>query len=364
MTKHKLDHKHIFEALKSVRSPNNDSDIVKAGMISGLQISELGEVVFMIEVDARQGHALEDLRQQAEDAVSNLEHVQKVTAVLTAEKTADQSSPANDVPTAAAIDPHGLAKNPPLSLSVKKIIAVASGKGGVGKSTVAANLAISLAENSQLKVGLLDADIYGPSQPKMFGLEGCKPEFNAEKKIIPPRKNIGTYGLKVMSIGFMVDAAKALVWRGPMVQSAIYQLFRDVEWGSADGPLDVLIVDMPPGTGDAQLTLAQKVPVDGVIIVSTPQAIALADVRKGVEMFQTLKVPILGIIENMSTHICSNCGHEEPVFGHGGARDEAKKLGVPFLGEIPLSAHIRIQSDAGEPFGMNEKLVLAVQKFI
>jgi len=366
MVGHKLNHKQILEALKVIKSPDTDADIVAAGMVSGVQIGVDGDVLFMIEVDPQQGGALEPLRQQAEAVVSNLKDVQKVTAVLTAEKTAFQTPPANDAPASvsggAKMDPHGMGKNPRLSLPVKKIIAVASGKGGVGKSTIAANLAMSLAKNSQLKIGLLDADIYGPSQPKMFGLEGHKPEFTDEKMIIPPE----AYGLKVMSIGFMVDAEKALVWRGPMVQSAIYQLFRDVEWAGKnemgeDDPLDVLIVDMPPGTGDAQLTLAQKVPVDGAVIVSTPQDIALLDARKGVEMFQAVEVPILGVIENMSTHICTNCGHEEHIFGHGGARKEAEKLGVPFLGEIPLSADIRAKSDVGEPFGLSDEIVSSIQ---
>jgi ATP-binding protein involved in chromosome partitioning len=218
-------------------------------------------------------------------------------------------------------------------------------------------VARKLAENSQLKVGLLDGDIYGPSQPKLTGLEGYKPELTKERKIIPPE----AYGMKVMSIGFMVEAEKALVWRGPMVQSALYQLFRDVQWAEDGEVLDVLIVDMPPGTGDAQLTLAQKVPVTGAVIVSTPQDIALADARKGVEMFRAVDVPILGLIENMSTHICTNCGHEEHIFGHGGARAEAAKLGVPFLGEIPLSADIREKADAGMPFAIDEEIIAALE---
>ncbi len=332
--------KQILEALGDIASPNDAGSIVSAGMVSGVQISSSGDVIFVIEVDPKSGAAMEDLRQRAEALVAKINGVQKATAILTAERMPEAKGAAND----RAADPHGMSKNPRLNVAAKKIIAVASGKGGVGKSTVAANIARKLAENSQLKIGLLDADIYGPSQPKMFGLEGHKPEFTDEKQILPPEKD----GVRVMSIGFMVDASKALVWRGPMVQSAIYQLFRDVQWADEGEVLDVLIVDMPPGTGDAQLTLAQKVNVDGAIIVSTPQDIALADARKGVEMFQTVGVPILGIIENMSTHICTNCGHEEYIFGHGGAKAEAEKLGVPFLGEIPLSADIRAKSDAGE----------------
>ncbi len=351
-----LNQKDILKALESVKDPSAGQDIVSAGMVSGMQINADGQVLFMIEVDPKAGPEMEPLRQQAESAVAKLKDVQKVTAVLTAEKAAPEKAPAND----RSSDPHGMGKNPRLELPIKKIIAVASGKGGVGKSTVAAAIAKKLAKNSQLKVGLLDADIYGPSQPKLMGLEGHKPEFTDEKKIIPPV----SYGVKTMSIGFMVDEAKALIWRGPMVQTAVYQLFRDVQWADEGEELDVLIVDMPPGTGDAQLTLAQKVPVTGAIIVSTPQDIALADARKAYEMFKTTNVPILGIIENMSTHVCTNCGHEEHIFGHGGARAEAEKLGVPFLGEIPLSADIRAKADGGEPFEIDETIITALTNSI
>lgn len=345
-TKHNNLQKRIYEALRTVHMPDG-RDIVALEMISGVQVADDGQVVFLIEVDPAQGSALEPMRQKAEDAVRALDGVTKASAILTAQKNAPsikrQSGDAGQNQ-AAAMDPHGMAKNPPLTLPVKNIIAVASGKGGVGKSTVAVNLAAQLAKNGY-KTGLLDADIYGPSVPKLTGREGFKPEFDKDQKIIP----LEQYGMKIMSIGFMVDAEKALVWRGPMVQSALYQMFRDVKWGAPDDMLDVLIVDMPPGTGDAQLTLAQKVPVSGAVIVSTPQDLALADARKGIEMFQTVNVPILGVIENMSTHICSACGHEEHLFGHGGARAEAKKLGVPFLGEIPLHMDIRISADAGQP---------------
>lgn len=362
MAKTAPEQKQILEALKAVRDPQSQIDIVSAGMVSGLQVGADGQVVFMIEVDPQRGPSLEPLRQEAEKAVYELRGVKKVTAVLTAEKIPGTAAPSNDMPNRAGgranMDPHGMSKNPPLTLPIEKIIVVASGKGGVGKSTVAAAIAKKLAENSQLKIGLLDADIYGPSQPKLMGLEGEKPEINAQEKIVPPE----AYGVKVMSIGFMVDAQKALVWRGPMVQSALYQLFRDVAWAAQNEKLDVLVVDMPPGTGDAQLTLAQKIPVTGAVIVSTPQDLALADARKAVEMFQTVGVPILGVIENMSTHVCSNCGHEEHIFGHGGAKAEAEKLGVPFLGEIPLSADIREKADAGEPFVLADDLAEALLK--
>ncbi|MGH1399561.1 MAG: Mrp/NBP35 family ATP-binding protein, partial [Alphaproteobacteria bacterium] len=267
--------------------------------------------------------------------------VKSVAAVLTAQREAEVQA----APKAAVADPHGMEKNPKLKVNAKKIIAVASGKGGVGKSTVAAGLARQLAAAGQ-RIGLLDADIYGPSQPTLFGLKDFKPDFTDDKKIIPAE--VG--GVKVMSIGFMVDAEKALVWRGPMVQSAIYQMFRDVEWADAGEPLDVLIVDMPPGTGDAQLTLAQKIDVDGAVIVSTPQELALADARKAVEMFGAVGVPILGLVENMSSD----------VFGRGGARSEAEKLGVPFLGEIELSADIRGKADAGEEYAFPEGIISAL----
>lgn len=317
----------IIEALSVVQDPDQGRDIVGLKMISGIQTNERGEVIFMIEVDPQRGPKLEPLRQAAEKAVANVPGVSKVTAVLTAQK-----SPA------PAPQPHS--KNPPVELpDIKNIIAVASGKGGVGKSTLASNLAVSMA-NAGKSVGLLDADIYGPSQPRMMGLEGQKP--GGTDGAIEP---LIAHGVKVMSIGFMVDNEAPLVWRGPMVQSALIQLLRDVNWGA----LDVLLIDMPPGTGDAQLTLAQKVPLTGAVIISTPQDIALLDARKGVEMFRKVNVPILGVVENMSTHICSNCGHEEHIFGHDGAKKEAEKLGVPFLGAIALSADIRMKSDAGEP---------------
>ena len=323
----------VWQALRAVNDPGRGANIVALNMVQGLQISG-GRVLFSLEVDPARGAMLEPLRQAAERAVAVLPGVTQVTAVLTAEKK---------VSAAAKMDPHGMAKNPPLQLPIRHIIAVASGKGGVGKSTVALNLAVALARGGQ-KTGLLDADIYGPSVPRLTGIGMKKPEMNDDK--LQP---LEAHGLKVMSIGFMVDGEAPLVWRGPMVQTALYQMLRDVAWGAPDSPLDVLVVDMPPGTGDAQLTLAQKVPLAGAVIVSTPQDLALADARKGIEMFRKVHVPILGLIENMSTHICSNCGHEEHIFGHGGAKDEAEKQGVPFLGEIPLDISIRTAADAGLP---------------
>jgi len=317
----KIQEQNIYEALE---------DIVPQDRLRGLHIDEQNNVLFSIIVDPQSGTQMEDLRQKAERLVSDLAGVSKVTAILTAEKQ-------------AAPDPHGNVKNPKLDLPIKKIIAVASGKGGVGKSTVAVNLAAAMAKTGK-SVGLLDADIYGPSVPKLCGLPYEKPAMNQAKQLIP----FEAHGLKVMSIGFMVDQDTPMIWRGPMVQSAIYQMLRDVEWAKSDAdPLDILVMDMPPGTGDAQLTIAQKIDVDGAVIVSTPQDLALLDAVKAIEMFKKTDVPVLGLIENMSTHICSACGHEEHIFGNGTIEKEAKKRNVSYLGSIPLERSIRANSDIG-----------------
>jgi ATP-binding protein involved in chromosome partitioning len=293
-------------------------------MIQGLTLKD-GHVTFALEVDPREGSAKEPLRQACEKAVLALPGVRSVTAVLTAHRPpAKPQQTANE-----RRSPKG----------VGAIIAVASGKGGVGKSTVAVNLAISLSKLGN-RVGLLDADIYGPSIPRMLGLTG-KPT-SRDGKLLQPMQ---AWGLKAMSIGSLISDDQPMIWRGPMVMTALTQLLYDVEWD----PLDILVVDMPPGTGDAQLTLAQRVPLAGAVIVSTPQDIALIDARKGLAMFQRTHVPVLGIIENMSTFFCPNCGHESHIFGHGGARETAAKIGCDFLGEVPLHISIRETSDAGTP---------------
>jgi len=316
------------DALKS-EILNTLNDIIPEDSISGLHIDDQQHVIFSIAVDPSKGTALEDMRQEAEKRVLALEGVKSVMAVLTAQKQ-------------VAHDPHGMNKNPKLDIAATHIIAVASGKGGVGKSTVAVNLANALALAGQ-KVGLLDCDIYGPSVPTLTNLPIQKPE-QADGKLIPFEAN----GMKVMSIGFLTDKDAAMIWRGPMVQSAIYQMLRDTKWDDEVGaPLDILILDMPPGTGDAQLTIAQKINVTGAVIVSTPQDLALLDAVKAINMFEKTDVPVLGLIENMSTHICDSCGHESHIFGHDTVKVEAEKRGVDFLGAVPLSANIRKKSDDG-----------------
>ena len=340
----------VLDALRGVTDPDQGKDIVALGMISGLVVKG-GNVGFSIEVDPKRGPALEPLRQAAERAVDALAGVTSVTAVLTAHRPAP-TLPARGNQAQAHGHDHGghghshgapAAKPAPAGKAgvpgVGAIIAVASGKGGVGKSTTSVNLALALAANGQ-RVGLLDADIYGPSMPRMMGIAG-KPE-SPDGKVLKPMEK---YGIKVMSMGFLVAEDTPMIWRGPMVMSAIQQMLRDVAWGE----LDVLVVDMPPGTGDAQLTMAQNVPLAGAVIVSTPQDIALLDARKGLNMFRRVDVPVLGIIENMSYFCCPNCGHRSDIFGHGGARAEATKLGVDFLGEMPLDIIIRETSDDGTP---------------
>ena len=325
----------VRKALAAVIDPDQGKDIVSLGRVSGLVVRE-GNVGFAIEVEAERGPRLEHLRKAAEAAVMALPGVVSVTAVLTAERAAAPQPAAQP-----HSHSHGPQQAPATSLmpGVRHVIAVASGKGGVGKSTVAANLALALAAEGH-SVGMLDADIYGPSMPRMLGITG-RPQ-SKDGKILEPMQN---YGVKAMSIGFLIKEDTPMIWRGPMVIGALEQMMRDVNWGD----LDVLVVDMPPGTGDAQLTLAQRVPLAGAVIVSTPQDIALLDARKGLAMFRKVNVPVLGIVENMSTFVCPNCGHESHIFSHGGAKACAAELGVPFLGEIPLDIEIRETSDGGAP---------------
>jgi ATP-binding protein involved in chromosome partitioning len=318
----------ILSALDQVIDPVSGRTVVQQNMITGLVLRE-GHIGFALEVAPERGKTSEPLRKACEDAVRALPGILSVTAVL----TAHQGTPAPER-SSSAPRPAQQTGIP----GVTHIIAVASGKGGVGKSTVAVNLALGLARLG-LKVGLLDADIYGPSLPRLLDITH-KPEIQ-DKKIQPIEK----YGLKAMSIGFLVKEDQAMIWRGPMVQSALTQMLNDVAWA----PLDVLVLDMPPGTGDAQLTIAQRAPLKGAVIVSTPQDLALIDAKKGIAMFQKTEVPILGLVENMSVFVCPDCGQAHHIFGHGGAKQTAEKLGIPFLGEIPLLMRIRETSDAGTP---------------
>jgi ATP-binding protein involved in chromosome partitioning len=333
----------ILDALRRVADPDRQQDIVTLKMVSSLVVKD-GHVAFAIEVDPKRGPHLEPLRKTAEKAVEALPGVLSVTAVLTAQKAPAASQPtprpAGTVPAGGPSSPGGKQLVP----GVRSIVAVASGKGGVGKSTTATNLAMALAAKG-LKVGILDADIYGPSQPRMMGISG-RPQ-SPDGKTLTPMQN---YGVKVMSMGFLVPEDTPMIWRGPMVMGALEQMLRDVAWGE----LDVMVIDMPPGTGDAQLTISQRVPVTGAVIVSTPQDIALLDARKGLNMFRKVDVPVFGIIENMSYHVCSNCGHVENIFDHGGAKKEAERLGTEFLGELPLHISIRETSDGGKPIVVSQ----------
>ncbi|WP_432285106.1 Mrp/NBP35 family ATP-binding protein [Aminobacter sp. BA135] len=339
----------VVERLKTVNGPDFSGNIVDLGLVSDIFIAD-GKVFFSITVPAARAQEMEPLRAAAERVVKAIPGVNGAVVALTAEKKGGgMEAPVPQKPAlrpapapAARPAPHAPASQSQGKRGVPgiaSIIAVASGKGGVGKSTTAVNIALGLAANG-LKVGVLDADIYGPSMPKLLGIHG-RPE-TVDGKILKPMQK---YGLKVMSMGFLVDEETPMIWRGPMVMSALTQMLREVEWG----PLDVLVVDMPPGTGDAQLTMAQQVPLAGAVIVSTPQDLALIDARKGLNMFKKVDVPLLGIVENMSYFIAPDTGARYDIFGHGGARREAERLGVTFLGEVPLEMGIRESSDAGTP---------------
>jgi ATP-binding protein involved in chromosome partitioning len=322
----------VFKALATVNGPDGRS-LTEAGRVEDVHVNG-GTVIVSIGIAPAEAKAFEAARKGAEAAVILLGGVEKALVVLTAERRGGAAATAAAPSTPTRGSP-GAAPVP----GVKRIVAVASGKGGVGKSTTAANIALALAAQGRA-IGLLDADIYGPSVPRLMGTT-AKPELMSGRMLKP----VEAHGLKVMSIGFMVEDGTPLIWRGPMIDSALMQMLREVAWGE----LDVLVVDMPPGTGDAQLTMAQKTPLDGAVIVSTPQDLALIDARKGIAMFQKVDVPILGVVENMSTFVCPACGFRCDVFAHGGARAEAERLGVPFLGEVPLHMAIRESADAGRP---------------
>ena len=341
----------VLDALSKVMSPRGVA-LSEVDALSPITAND-GKVFFSINVDAGEARAWENVRAQAEAAVRAIPGVTVAMVALTAERKAGSATapraappPHRHAPGVAPVASHRPPQSPASPMSkqseipgIAAVIAVASGKGGVGKSTTALNLALGLRDLG-LRVGLLDADIYGPSVPRLTGIKE-KPVLNDERKMIP----IQRFGLAIMSIGFLVEEDTAMIWRGPMVMSAITQMLRDVAWGT----LDILVVDMPPGTGDAQLTLAQNVPLKGAIIISTPQDLSLIDARRGLAMFKKVNVPVLGIVENMSYFQCPHCGTRSDIFGHGGARHEAERLAVPFLGEVPLHMSIRATSDSGTP---------------
>ncbi len=320
----------VLDVLKGVADPMGGGDIVSAGMVRALTV-EGATVRFVLEIDPARATRMEPARAEAEAKLKAMPGVEAVSVVMTA-----HSAPTPpDLKLGAKPKPQGPEKVP----GVDRIVAIASGKGGVGKSTIAANLAVALAAEGR-RVGLLDADVYGPSQPRMLGVSG-RPASPDGKTILPLRN----HGVTLMSLGLLTQEDEAVVWRGPMLMGALQQMLFQVQWGA----LDVLLVDLPPGTGDVQMTLTQKAEVAGAIIVSTPQDIALMDARKGIDMFRKMGTPILGMVENMAVHVCSRCGNEEHIFGHGGVRAEAEKLGVPLLAEIPLHLDIRTASDGGAP---------------
>ncbi|MGP8233095.1 MAG: Mrp/NBP35 family ATP-binding protein [Methylovirgula sp.] len=322
----------VYAALRAVAGPDGKTPLPETGVVAGVTVR--GDKVYLsLSVAPEQAASLEGMRLATEQAVRRVPGVGAVLVSLTAQKPAGAGAPPPPQ--------RPIPSTPPRSLAVPgiaRIIAVASGKGGVGKSTTAVNLALGLA-GLGWRVGILDLDIYGPSLPRLLHIHS-QPEV-VERRIQP----LEAFGVKAMSIGFMIDEEEPVIWRGPMVMGAVQQMLRDVAWGE----LDCLVVDMPPGTGDAQLTLAQNVALAGAVIVSTPQDLALIDARRGIAMFNKVNVPVLGVVENMSYFVCPHCGERSDIFAHGGARHEAEKLGVPFLGEVPLALTIREQSDAGAP---------------
>ena len=366
----------VLEQLKRIKGPDLEGNIVDLGLVSEILLRD-DKVYFSITVSPDKAAELEPLRQAAEKVVKDIAGVQGVTAVLTAEAPRGGGAATARPPESSRVQqararsggagpaPHAHhaparpVAQPPAARQmagvpgIKHLIAVASGKGGVGKSTTAVNLALGF-QAIGIKAGILDADIYGPSQPRLLGLSG-RPQVAGGNKLHP----MEAYGLKSMSMGFMVDEGTPIIWRGPMVVSALTQMLREVEWHD----LDVLVIDMPPGTGDVQLTMAQQVPLSGAIIVSTPQDLALIDARKGLNMFRKTDVPVLGIIENMSYFLCPSCGERSDIFGHGGAAQEAARLGIPFLGEVPLHMDIRVKSDEGRPIVASQPESMHAQIF-
>jgi ATP-binding protein involved in chromosome partitioning len=326
----------VLAELKRIAAPDGRGNIVSAGLVSDIAIQD-GQVMFALNAEPKHLKTMEQLQTFVQKAIAALPGVKKAIVALTAERV-----PVREVGPKVS-SAQTLKNGVP---GVKHLIAVASGKGGVGKSTTAINLALAL-KSLGLRVAVLDADVYGPSMPKLFGLTGKPEASDAEGKRMKPMQR---FGVEVASIGFLVDEDTPMIWRGPMVMSALTQLLREVAWSETD----VMVIDMPPGTGDAQLTLAQQTPLSGAVIVSTPQDLALIDARKGINMFKKVNVPLLGIIENMSYFVCDKCGNRHEIFGHGGAKAEAERLGVAFLGEVPLDIKLRERSDSGEPIVATE----------
>ena len=325
----------ILKRLEAITDPRSGQGLVSAGLVQGLSIAP-GRASFMLEVAADSAAVYAPIRDAAQAALEGVEGIDKAQVVLTApakRARVAEDSQATPGPSAAAVRPD----------HVKRVIAVASGKGGVGKSTVAVNLACALAQLG-LRVGLMDADVYGPSAPRMMGVS-AQPQFSPEKKIIP----LEAFGVKVMSMGFLVGEGAPMIWRGPMASSAARQMSQDVAWGTEREPLDVLVMDLPPGTGDIHLTLLQRVKIDGVVLVSTPQEIALIDARRAASMFEKTGAPILGVVENMAWFADPASGARIPIFGEGGGAREAVALGVPLLAEIPIEIALRESGDAGRP---------------
>jgi ATP-binding protein involved in chromosome partitioning len=320
----------VLSVLKRIAAPDGRGNVVSAGLVSDIAIQG-STVMFALITTPQHARTMENLRGAVEKAVLAIPGVEKAMVALTAERAPGQPPQAPAQPAARGTGVPG----------IKHLIAVASGKGGVGKSTTAINLALAL-HSLGLKVAVLDSDVYGPSMPRLFGLTGKPEASDAQGKKMKPMTR---YGVELMSIGFLVPEDTAMIWRGPMVMSALTQLLRETEWSEAD----VMVIDMPPGTGDVQLSLAQQTPLSGAVIVSTPQDLALIDARKGLNMFRKVNVPVIGIVENMSYFTCTKCGERHEIFGHGGAREEAQRIGVPFLGEIPLDKEVRLRSDSGEP---------------